>query len=109
MPAPFVVIAPLKVKVCGHVVLDVGETNADTLITANDDGGVGVKVGVTIIGVIGVHVGVATADCQKPKLKPLTVPQPNKFTWNEPAVVRVQPVGVVTCTRYVPNGTLLKR
>lgn len=79
MPAPFVVIAPLKVNVCGHETLEVGETNADTLVTANAKGGVGVQVDVAKIGV-GVNVDVANAACWNPKLKPLTVPQPKIFT-----------------------------
>ena len=43
-PAPFVVIVPLKVNVCGHVVLNDGVTNALMFVTANDGGNVGVKV-----------------------------------------------------------------
>lgn len=87
MPAPFVVIVPLNEKVVGQELLDGGDTNAETFVTAKAVGGVKVAV------------GVATGACEKPKLKLLIVPQPSKFTESVVELVGDQPAGVCACTR----------
>lgn len=51
-PAALVVIVPSKLKVCGQVVLEVGETVATTLNTAK-----GGRVGVAVAVAVGVKVG----------------------------------------------------
>lgn len=84
---------PVNVKVCGHVVLNEGETNADTFVTLNAGAGV---VGT---GTVGVNVDVLAGIWRKPKLKPFTVPQPKRFTDKVVEPVGVQPAGFCATTR----------